>query len=197
MRRHPGGLRTCSGGQSLRARQVERILVIKLSALGDFVLALAAMRKIRQAHPKAHITLLTTPPFEALAKICPYFNAVDPGGRPQSFADWMVLRKRIKAAGYGRVYDLQTSSRSNRIFQMLRPGPPVWSGIAWGCALPHRNPLRNAMHTLERHADPLRSAGIWDDADTQHPHDGLLRAIRGAGAQRPFFAGGKWRPGNL
>ena len=69
------------------ARKVDRILVIKLSALGDFVLALAAMKKIRQAHAKAHITLLTTPPFEALAKICPYFNAVDTGGRPESFAD--------------------------------------------------------------------------------------------------------------
>ena len=51
------------------ARKPEKILVIKLSALGDFVLALAAMKRIRQAHPKAHITLLTTPPFEALAKV--------------------------------------------------------------------------------------------------------------------------------
>ena len=52
-------------------KRMERILIVKLSALGDFVLALAAMKKIRQAHPKAHITLLTTPPFEALARICP------------------------------------------------------------------------------------------------------------------------------
>jgi ADP-heptose:LPS heptosyltransferase len=40
--------------------QIRKVLVIKLSALGDFVLALAAMRKIREAHRKAHITLLTT-----------------------------------------------------------------------------------------------------------------------------------------
>ena len=40
----------------------ERILVIKLSALGDFVQALAAMKRIREAHPGARITLLTTPP---------------------------------------------------------------------------------------------------------------------------------------
>ena len=65
-------------------REVQRILVIKLSALGDFVLALAAMKKIRQAHPKAHITLLTTPPFEALAKASPYFNAVWTDGRPST-----------------------------------------------------------------------------------------------------------------
>jgi hypothetical protein len=125
-------------------RPVERILVIKLSALGDFVLALAAMKRIRQVHAKAHITLLTTPPFEALAKICPYFNAVDIGGRPESFPEWMALRKRIKDANYARVYDLQTSAQSNRIFQLLRPSPPPWSGVAFGCSLPHKKPLGTA-----------------------------------------------------
>jgi len=95
-------------------RVVEKILVIKLSALGDFVLALAAMKKIRLAHPKAHITLLTTAPFEALAKASPYFNAVVTDGRPEGFAQWMALRSRLRAAGYARVYDLQTSAHSNR-----------------------------------------------------------------------------------
>jgi ADP-heptose:LPS heptosyltransferase len=148
-------------------RKVEKILVVKLSALGDFVLALAAMKKIREAHRKAHITLLTTPPFEALAKICPYFNAIATDGRPENFGQWMALRKRIKAAEYDRVYDLQTSSHSNRIFQALRPNPPPWSGVALGCSLPHKNPLRNAMHTLERQADQLMYAGVWADAPTE------------------------------
>ncbi|MFN9928451.1 MAG: glycosyltransferase family 9 protein, partial [Phenylobacterium sp.] len=148
-------------------RHVDRILVIKLSALGDFVLALAAMKKIREAHPKAHVTLLTTPPFEALAKVCPYFNAVDTGGRPAAFSDWVELRRRLRAARFDRVYDLQTSARSNRIFQALRPGPPPWSGVAFGCALRHANPLRNQMHTLERQADQLMYAGIWPDAPTE------------------------------
>jgi ADP-heptose:LPS heptosyltransferase len=148
------------------ARGIQRILVIKLSALGDFVLALAAMKKIRQAHSKAHITLLTTPPFEGLARACPYFNAVETDGRPKGVAAWLALRRRLRAARYDRVYDLQTSSRSNRIFQMLRPGPPAWSGTALGCALPHRNRGRDQMHTLERQADQLLYAGIWPDAPT-------------------------------
>jgi ADP-heptose:LPS heptosyltransferase len=150
----------------MRRAGLEKILVIKLSALGDFVLALAAMKKIREAHRKAHISLLTTPPFEGLAKASPYFNAVYTDGRPQTFPQWMALRRRLKGAHYDRVYDLQTSAHSNRIFQMLRPGPPAWSGIALGCSLPHKNPLRNQMHTLERQADQLMYAGIWPDAPT-------------------------------
>ena len=178
-------------------RKVEKILVIKLSALGDFVLALAAMKKIREAHRKAHITLLTTPPFVPLAKICPYFNAVEADGRPESFAQWMALRRRIRAAAYDRVYDLQTSSHSNRVFQLLRPNPPAWSGIALGCSLPHRNPHRDAMHTLERQADQLMYAGIWPDAPSEPgaaPPPELSWIWKDQPAERPVPGAVKPRP---
>ena len=180
------------------AREIKKILVIKLSALGDFVLALAAMKKIRQVHKRAHITLLTTPPFEGLAKASPYFNAVETDGRPSGLGEWMALRKRIKAARYDRVYDLQTSAQSARIFHMLAPFPPEWSGIAAGCALPHKNPDRNHMHTLERQADQLKYAGIWPDAPTEPgaapgpdlswvlPKPSQLRPVPGGVRRRPY-----------
>ena len=179
------------------ARPIQRILVIKLSALGDFVLALAAMRKIREAHPKAHVTLLTTPPFEALAKASPYFNAIETDGRPQGLAAWLALRRRLRAVGYERVYDLQTSAQSNRMFQLLRPKPPVWSGVALGCALPHKNPLRDRMHTLERQADQLMYAGIWPDAPTEPgtaPAPDLSWVLKGVGRDRPVSGGVRPKP---
>ncbi len=178
-------------------RNVPKILVIKLSALGDFVLSLAAMKKIREAHRKAHITLLTTPPFEGLARASPYFNAVDTDGRPENFPQWMALRRRLRAAGYDRVYDLQTSAQSNRIFQSLRPRPPAWSGIAFGCSLPHKNPLRDQMHTLERHADQLMYAGIWPDAPTAPgtaPGPDLSWVLARAPGERPMAGGVKPKP---
>ena len=179
------------------AREIKKILVIKLSALGDFVLALAAMKKIREAHKRAHITLLTTPPFEGLAKSSPYFNAVETDGKPNGPAEWLALRGRIKKARYDRVYDLQTSAASNRIFQMLRPFPPEWSGIALGCALPHKNPHRNAMHTLERQADQLKFAGIYPDAPTEPgsaPPPDLSWVLRKAPQERPVAGGVMPRP---
>ena len=51
-----------------------RILVIKLGALGDFVLALGPCAAIRRHHQNAHITLLTTTPFVDLASASGYFN---------------------------------------------------------------------------------------------------------------------------
>ncbi|MDO8380667.1 glycosyltransferase family 9 protein [Phenylobacterium sp.] len=179
------------------AREIKKILVIKLSALGDFVLALAAMKRIREAHKRAHITLLTTPQFEGLAKSSPYFNAVETDGKPNGPGAWLALRARIKKAKYDRVYDLQTSAASNRIFQMLRPFPPEWSGIAMGCALPHKNPHRNSMHTLERQADQLKYAGIWPDAPTEPgaaPPPDLSWVLRKAPQERPVAGGVMPRP---
>jgi ADP-heptose:LPS heptosyltransferase len=142
--------------------------VIKLSALGDMILAFAAFARIRAAHPEARITLLTTPPFEALARASPYFDAVDPGGRPEGLRELAALVLRLRRARFARVYDLQDVDRTNLYFQLLRPFPPAWSGTAWGCALPHRNPARMRLHTLERHAEQLNDAGLAPPEPVAH-----------------------------
>jgi ADP-heptose:LPS heptosyltransferase len=181
----------------VKTAPLKKILVIKLSALGDFVLALAAMKKIRQAHPKAQITLLTTPPFEALARASPYFNSIQVDGRPTDPSEWIALRRRLKAAKYDRVYDLQTSAQSARIFYSLWPFPPQWSGNAFGAALRHKNPRRDHMHTLERHADQLKEAGIWPDAPTEPgaaPPPDLSWVLRKQPGDRPVPGGVKPRP---
>ena len=180
------------------SKAINKVLVIKLGALGDFVLALAAMKKIRQAHPKAKITLLTTPPFAALAKLSPYFNTVETDGRPGDLGELSAMLGRVRRARYDRIYDLQTSSRTGWYFQALRPFPPQWSGIAAGCALPQRGKARNGMHTLERQADQLKQAGIWPDAPTEPgsaPPPDLswilrrhkeARPVAGAAAPKPY-----------
>jgi ADP-heptose:LPS heptosyltransferase len=143
-----------------------KVLVIKLSAVGDFVLAFPAFERIRAAHPGARITLLTTPPFEALAAAGPFFDRVETDGRPPGPVTWLALIRRLRRERYDRVYDLQVNDRTNLIFQMLRPYPPAWSGAALGCALPHRNRQRMNMHALERQAEQLEHAGVWPDAPT-------------------------------
>ena len=182
---------------SRKTREIKKILVIKLGALGDFVQALAAMKHIREAHPDAHITLLTTSPFEALARASPYFNAVEPDGRSAGIGETLSMISRLRAAQYDRVYDLQTSSRSNLYFQLLRPFPPEWSGVAVGASLPHRNRDRGKMHTLERQAEQLQEAGIWPDAPLtpgSAPPADLSWIIKKSGAARPMTSAGTARP---
>jgi ADP-heptose:LPS heptosyltransferase len=148
-------------------KAIDKVLVIKLSAVGDFVLALPAFERIRAAHPQAKITLLTTPPFEALARASPFFDRVETDGRPRGPGAWLSLIARIRHARYDRIYDLQNSGRTKLYFHLLRPFPPEWSGAVAGCALRHRNRNRMKMHALERQAQQLEVAGIWPDAPTR------------------------------
>lgn len=147
-------------------KSAKRVLVIKLSALGDFVLALGAMKTVRSAHPAARITLLTTPPYAAFAKKCPYVDVVESDGRPEGVGPTRDLLKRIRVAKYDIVYDFHTSSRTANYFKALNlPGrkPPLWSGHAEKCSFPHMNPHRGTMHTIDRLGEQLSHAGIGPD----------------------------------
>jgi ADP-heptose:LPS heptosyltransferase len=138
-----------------------RILVIKLGALGDFVQAMGPAAAIRAHHADAEITLLTTAPFVDLARDAPYFDRIWIDERPgllDPLGLWR-LGRRLRAGRFDRVYDLQTSDRSS-FYHRLMGRPPWWSGIASGASHPHRNPRRDAMHTLDRQAEQLHVAGI-------------------------------------
>ena len=143
-----------------------KILVIKLAALGDVVLAFTPLKRIRAAHPGADITVLTTPLFAELFRLSPYIDRVETDGRPTGVLATLAMLRRIRRDRYDRVYDLQTSGRSSAYHLALWPKPPEWSGIALGASHPHANPNRGRMHTLEREADQLKFAGIWPDAPT-------------------------------
>jgi len=155
----------------------ERILVIKLGALGDFVQALGPMAAIRRHHSRAHIVLVTIAELGELARASSYVDEIWLDARPQlwNVGAWLALRRRLLSAGFARVYDLQTSDRSGWYFRLFWPGPrPEWSGIARGASHPHDNPARDAMHTIERQAEQLHLAGIaevplpdvsWANAD--------------------------------
>lgn len=139
----------------------ERVLVIKLGALGDFVQAFGPFAAIRAHHQDARITLLTTRPFAALAEASPWFDEIWQDDKPKLWQPLglLALARRLRSGGFARVYDLQTSDRSSSYFRLIGKGPE-WSGIARGCSHPHANPARDFMHTQDRQAEQLCMAGI-------------------------------------
>lgn len=139
---------------------MKNILVIRLSALGDFVLSFGPFAAIAAKHNADHVTLLTTAPFVGLAQGAPWFDAVIVDSKP----GWLNLpglfRLRRQLRGFDFVYDLQTSHRSSQYWRIA--GRPSWSGIARGASHRHANPDRDRMHTIERQRDQLMMAGITD-----------------------------------
>jgi len=174
-----------------------RILVIRLSALGDFVQSMGPFAAVRKHHPDARITLLTTKPYVALAKASPYFDEiwVDQRPKPWDVPGILRLRKMLRSAKFQMVYDLQTSDRSSSYFHLVADDTP-WSGIAEDCSHPHANLDRDSMHTLDRQAEQLRMAGIpetppadlsWVQRDLRKFHlpQKFILMVPGGAAHRP------------
>lgn len=145
-----------------------RILVISTQGLARFVPALGAMGAIRAYHRDAEIILLTARETSAFATTSPYFDQVwtdDSDGQLRFGALW-ALRARLLAAPITRVYDLDFTAHSRRIFRLLygweslNPRGLEWSGEFAGTALAHTDPRRGAMHLADRWAAQLKIAGI-------------------------------------
>ena len=162
-----------------------RILVIRLSALGDFVQSMGPFAAIRRHHSGNHIALLTTAPFADFAAGLGCFDEVLIDRRPKPFAlkEWWALRRQLRRGRFDRVYDLQTSQRSSGYLRLL-PGHsrPEWSGIARRCSHPHANLDRDRQHTIDKQAEQLLMAGI---------HPTPLPALAGARGELPAELAGR------
>ena len=141
----------------------QNILVVKLGAFGNIILSLAAFAAIRQHHAGARISVLTSEAYAGWLRSFPYFDdvLVDPRPRWWDLQGLARLGRMLADGDFVRVYDLQTSARSSRYFRLFpAKHRPEWSGIAFGCALPDRDPRRNVLHDTIRQQGQLRQAGI-------------------------------------
>ena len=139
----------------------KNILVIKLSALGDFILAFGPMQAIREHHKDDKITLLTTKNFKAMAEKSGYFDEIIITKRTgiTDIAEWLKIFKFFNQNKFSRVYDLQNQERT-KIYYNLCIKKPEWSGVIKGNNLFYDNPNWKEMHAFKRHTEILKVAGI-------------------------------------
>lgn len=141
----------------------EKILVIKLGALGDFIQALGPMAAIRKHHKNAHITLLTTKMFCEFGTKCGYFDNITIDKKPKKLDlnGWLNLRTTFINGNFTRVYDLQNNDRTGLYFRLFpKAKKPEWVGIAKGASHRNTSPQRTAGHALDGHKQTLALAGI-------------------------------------
>lgn len=158
-------------------RAVNRILVLKWSALGDVVIATAAMQDIVDAFPAAEVHLNTLPPWQHLFAADGRFSrivTVDVRGRERGPRGWWRWLSRIRAARYDVVFDLQSTDHTRALLGALR-----LSGAAPRCLVGYhrRWPYDVAPPRLEQ---PV------------HAHEYARAALAAAGvptrAERPVLA---------
>lgn len=119
------------------------------------------MKAIRQHHPDAHITLLTTKPFVSFAQRCGYFDDmwVDEKPKLTQPVKWLVLRKKLNAGNFSRVYDLQNNDRTSFYLHLLSPRPE-WVGAARGASHRNTSPRRTTRQAFYGHQQTLALADI-------------------------------------
>ncbi len=147
--------------------KVQRILIIKWSALGDIAMSTCIMEDIALAFPNASIDLNTLPPWDKLFREDPRFSRIIAINIRAKSNKWDMIRQWLRAVrqgAYDLIVDLQSNDRSRLLLLWLqltgnrtrylignRPGLPYhFSGPAKGA---HPNPV-------ERMRASLRAAGI-------------------------------------
>jgi ADP-heptose:LPS heptosyltransferase len=176
----------------MRPVEAKNILIIKHGAFGDIMQADGALRDIRAAHPHAKITVLTMPAYARIFERCPHVNAVMLDERaPRWRLDRMyALKRRLRAAQFDMVYDLQNSSRTAYYFRsMLRE--TKWSGTAKGVSHPHRAKNPKDIPSLKRLEGQLRDAGILPrhalNPDLGWMAEDVTKLLREARVTKPFI----------
>lgn len=140
---------------------LRRILIIRLSALGDVLLTTPVIRLLRQACPQAEIDFLVKARYSDLLRAHPDLT------RLCLFQDSQTLRqtlRRLRRARYDMVIDLHRTLRSRLLYYGL-PAPhkvkynkrPLRRALLVYCRW---NTLQEMTPVPELYAAPLRALGI-------------------------------------
>ncbi|MBI1731890.1 MAG: glycosyltransferase family 9 protein [Gammaproteobacteria bacterium] len=134
------------------------ILIIKLGALGDIIMACPLIRRIQECHAGAEVHLLTGDSFRSLFSGWPELHV-------QSFArhDWRSAWRTIgwiRSQGFARIYDLQSSDRSGILCALSGVRDRVGNHPRFPYSIHPPRRWRGDTHIHERWAEVLRSAGL-------------------------------------
>jgi len=150
----------------LRRREFRKILLIKLSAVGDVVHTLPVLNKLRRRYPNAQIDWLVTPAIGELLRHHPALNNVIDFERDTSAPPWAWsaltsyarLAAKLRTIGYDLAIDLHCQSRT--AFLAFVSGAPVRIGFdkerpeVWGHS-------RQVTDDFRKHAWHGAREGAW------------------------------------
>lgn len=151
-------------------KQYKRILVIKMSALGDIIHALPSLYALRQLYPDAHISWLVEPQFADILpgepyineKIIFYKNDLKKKTLKQKLSYLRQLRKDLHKHKFDLVIDLQGLMKSSLIALLsgcnnrigycdMREGSFLFTKSIYG--------KNSSGHVVQRYLDVVRYLG--------------------------------------
>ncbi len=114
---------------------MKKYLLIRLGAIGDIVLATAAIEAISKAEPDSQIDLVCKARFAGLLQGNPHisnFHAFDEKGRHKGLRGLLLFIHELSANKYSFIIDLQNNPRSRMIALCLNAGKKIhWPKDTW------------------------------------------------------------------
>lgn len=167
----------------------KHVLIIKMSAIGDVILATPSIREVRRQFPDAVITILTSSAAARALHGCPYIDKMiiyDPKGKDRGFKCFRRVVSDLLKEDIDMAIDLQ-NSRLSHISAFIcgareRYG---YDNGKWGALLNHRvkgakariDPVAHQFKVLEaagvRPAD--KRLELWPSAEDEKWADEFLR----------------------
>ena len=142
---------------------MKKILIIKHGALGDIILSMYPLFSIKKKYNKYSFTVLTESKYCSLFRDIPFVDNIKFDDRNRLFYIFNLIRLSIwfYKQKFVWVFDLQTSKRTNIYYYFFSLFSKFkWSGIAKKCSHPHLNENRKSLHTVDRHKEQLKLAGV-------------------------------------
>ena len=133
---------------------IKKILVIRLSSIGDIILTTPIIRRLHTAYPQASIDYCTKPPFVSLLASNPRLSTIYTTGQ-------------LPAEVYDLVVDLQNNSRSRAMVSSLNVLHKVqyrkenWK--KWLMVQFKINLYSSSRSVVDRYQDALEELGVPDD----------------------------------
>lgn len=98
---------------------VKRILITKVSSLGDLILAIPSLAQLRRDFPEGQIYLLTSKEYASLFYDCPYINKVIAvSSKYKKIKEIFKISKKLRRFSFDYIVDLQ-NNRSTQLITFL------------------------------------------------------------------------------
>ena len=138
-----------------------KILVIKISSLGDLILSFPALSELRQQFPHAEISLLTLKKYNSLVYDCPYIDEVIAlDDRYKRIKNILNIAKGIRRKSFDYIIDLQNSRCSHLISFLSFPRCSFGYSLRWGFLLSKRVKYSSKLSPLKSQEQILQLLGV-------------------------------------
>lgn len=133
-----------------------KVLIIKLGALGDVIMATSLINTIQSHHHDDELVLMTSPPFAPLFAAWPKLGVQ---AFPRRGAMLTALRW-LRREGFQRAYDLQSNDRTSVLLAFSGIAERIGNHPRFPYHIHPDKPYRGQRHIFDRMNEVLAAAGL-------------------------------------